>query len=135
MKPSAWIPTADEIAQHTIAGALVSGWAEYWNPHTGAGLGAAPQSWTSLVAAMVPEPIPVLEIGGTHLTGAIRGTAEMPADLGRRDPVAALSAAVRALLPDGTDRLARLQQHGRTAEDQQAFRAFLQMNEPSRHVT
>ena len=61
---------ADEIAQQTIAGAEVSGWAEYWNPHTGAGLGAAPQSWTSLVAAMAHEPIPVLEIGGTHLTAA-----------------------------------------------------------------
>ena len=47
--------TADEIAQHTIAGAVVSGWAEYWNPHTGAGLGAVPQSWTSLVATMEPQ--------------------------------------------------------------------------------
>jgi hypothetical protein len=45
-------PTADQIAQNMIAGADASGWAEYWNPHTGAGLGAAPQSWTSLVAIM-----------------------------------------------------------------------------------
>ena len=35
-------PVADEIARNTIAGAEASGWAEYWNPHTGAGLGAAP---------------------------------------------------------------------------------------------
>lgn len=47
--------TAEEIAQHTIAGAQVSGWAEYWNPHTGAGLGAVPQTWTSLVATMDPR--------------------------------------------------------------------------------
>ena len=48
---------ADEIARNTVAGAEASGWAEYWNPHTGAGLGAAPQSWTALAATMVrPEP-------------------------------------------------------------------------------
>jgi hypothetical protein len=45
---------ADEIARNTIAGAGTSGWAEYWNPHTGEGLGAAPQSWTALAATMVP---------------------------------------------------------------------------------
>ena len=43
---------ADEIARNTIAGAETSGWAEYWNPHTGEGLGAAPQSWTALAATM-----------------------------------------------------------------------------------
>ena len=43
---------ADEIARKTIAGAEASGWAEYWNPHTGEGLGAAPQSWTALAATM-----------------------------------------------------------------------------------
>ena len=43
---------ADEIAQNTIAGAEASGWAEYWNPQTGEGLGAAPQSWTALAATM-----------------------------------------------------------------------------------
>ena len=48
---------ADEIARNTIAGAEASGWAEYWNPHTGHGLGAAPQSWTALAATMTrPEP-------------------------------------------------------------------------------
>ena len=29
-------------------GALASGLAEHWNPDTGEGLGAAPQSWTAL---------------------------------------------------------------------------------------
>lgn len=43
---------ADEIAEQTRAGAVASGWAEYWNPHNGTGHGAAPQSWTSLVATM-----------------------------------------------------------------------------------
>ena len=43
---------ADQIARNTIAGAEASGWAEYWNPHTGEGLGAAPQSWTALAATM-----------------------------------------------------------------------------------
>ena len=48
--------TADQIARSTIAGAQVSGWAEYWNPETGEGLGAAPQSWTALAAVMAdPE--------------------------------------------------------------------------------
>jgi hypothetical protein len=48
---------ADEIGRNTIAGAEASGWAEYWNPHTGEGLGAAPQSWTALAATMArPEP-------------------------------------------------------------------------------
>lgn len=43
---------ADELARQTRAGAVASGWAEYWNPHDGTGHGAAPQSWTSLVATM-----------------------------------------------------------------------------------
>jgi hypothetical protein len=46
------IQEADRIARNTIAGAEASGWAEYWNPHTGEGLGAAPQSWTALAATM-----------------------------------------------------------------------------------
>jgi hypothetical protein len=36
----------------TIAGAVASGFAEYWDPDTGAGLGAVPQSWTALAAVM-----------------------------------------------------------------------------------
>ena len=46
---------ADQIARNTIAGAEASGWAEYWNPHTGDGSGAAPQSWTALAATMDPD--------------------------------------------------------------------------------
>lgn len=46
------VDVADRIADNTIAGAEISGWAEYWNPHTGEGLGAAPQTWTTLVATM-----------------------------------------------------------------------------------
>lgn len=40
--------TADAIATSTMAGASTSGFAEYWNPDTGAGLGAIPQSWTGV---------------------------------------------------------------------------------------
>ena len=69
---------ADQIARNTIAGEA-SGWAEYWNPQTGEGLGAAPQSWTALAAAMADpdvrvmagELVPVLEVGGTHVTAAL----------------------------------------------------------------
>lgn len=46
---------ANQIARNTIAGAEASGWAEYWNPHTGVGLGAAPQSWTALAATMTRD--------------------------------------------------------------------------------
>ncbi|MDH3308084.1 MAG: hypothetical protein OEO77_11275 [Acidimicrobiia bacterium] len=40
------------IARPTVEGARVSGLAEYWNPETGAGLGAVPQSWTALCLLM-----------------------------------------------------------------------------------
>jgi len=33
-------------------GALRSGFAEYWQPDTGEGLGATPQSWSTLVTVM-----------------------------------------------------------------------------------
>ncbi len=33
-------------------GALASGWAEYWDPDDGVGLGAAPQSWAALAAVV-----------------------------------------------------------------------------------
>jgi len=33
-----------------------SGWAEYWHPDTGAGLGAIPQSWAALVAVVGGDP-------------------------------------------------------------------------------
>lgn len=42
----------DRLAATTIAGAEASGLAEYWNPDTGAGLGAIPQSWAALVLLM-----------------------------------------------------------------------------------
>ena len=43
---------AREIAVRTVAGAFASGLAEYWNPDTGVGLGAIPQSWTGLALVM-----------------------------------------------------------------------------------
>jgi glycogen debranching enzyme len=42
------------LAALTEAGAVASGWAEYWNPENGRGLGAVPQSWAGLVIAMRP---------------------------------------------------------------------------------
>ena len=36
----------------TVAGAGASGLAEYWNPDTGAGLGAIPQSWSGLALVL-----------------------------------------------------------------------------------
>lgn len=41
-----------ELARRTVAGAFGSGLAEYWNPDTGEGLGAIPQSWTGLALVM-----------------------------------------------------------------------------------
>jgi len=46
---------ARELAGRALRGALASGWAEYWNPETGEGLGARPQSWTGLVLPMLAE--------------------------------------------------------------------------------
>ncbi|SDS63639.1 MGH1-like glycoside hydrolase domain-containing protein [Microlunatus soli] len=43
---------ATDNARRTAAGAQRAGWAEYWNPEDGTGLGAAPQSWTGLAALM-----------------------------------------------------------------------------------
>jgi len=43
---------AASLAQRTRDAAVRSGWAEYWNPETGQGLGAIPQSWTGLALAM-----------------------------------------------------------------------------------
>jgi len=43
---------AEVLARNTVAGAWASGMAEYWNPDTGAGLGAAPQSWTGLALVL-----------------------------------------------------------------------------------
>ncbi len=46
---------AAALARRTRDAALHSGWAEYWDPETGEGLGAIPQSWTGLVAAMAAD--------------------------------------------------------------------------------
>lgn len=43
---------AGEMALRTRRAAVTSGWAEYWNPETGQGLGAVPQSWAGLACAM-----------------------------------------------------------------------------------
>lgn len=43
---------AERLAASTVAGASTSGLAEYWDPDTGAGLGAVPQSWTGLALVM-----------------------------------------------------------------------------------
>lgn len=44
--------TAAALAERLIAGASRSGFAEYWHPDTGQGLGAIPQSWTALAAVV-----------------------------------------------------------------------------------
>jgi hypothetical protein len=43
---------AERLATRSRAAARASGWAEYWDPETGEGLGAVPQSWTALVEVM-----------------------------------------------------------------------------------
>ena len=39
---------ASRLALALVAGAVGSGWAEYWHPESGAGLGARPQTWAGL---------------------------------------------------------------------------------------
>ena len=46
------IDEAAALAERTREAAVRSGWAEYWDPETGDGLGAIPQSWTGLALAM-----------------------------------------------------------------------------------
>jgi glycogen debranching enzyme len=41
--------TARVVARWLVDGAVRSGLAEHWNPETGAGLGATPQTWAGLV--------------------------------------------------------------------------------------
>ena len=70
---------ADEIARNTIAGAEASGWAEYWNPETGERTGGRPAvldrsgggHGATGARVMPDDPIPVLEIGGTHVTAVL----------------------------------------------------------------
>ena len=44
---------ADRLAAALTTGAVRSGLAEYWDPDTGQGLGAVPQSWAALAAVVV----------------------------------------------------------------------------------
>src|SRR3712207_4607491 len=46
---------AATVTRQTTAAAVGNGWAEYWDPETGAGLGAVPQTWTGLVLAMTDD--------------------------------------------------------------------------------
>ncbi len=45
-------PLADELATTTKRSVLSSRFAEYWNPETGEGLGAVPQTWAAVAAAL-----------------------------------------------------------------------------------
>lgn len=47
-----FVAEAADLTARMAAGVERSGFAEYWNPDTGAGLGAVPQSWAALVVAM-----------------------------------------------------------------------------------
>ena len=55
----------DDLVRRTRAAALATGWAEYWNPETGAGLGAIPQTWTTLAPAMHAAPVASRNKNGT----------------------------------------------------------------------
>jgi glycogen debranching enzyme len=43
---------AAELGRLTKRGCVRGGFAEYWNPETGQGLGARPQTWAAVAAAM-----------------------------------------------------------------------------------
>jgi hypothetical protein len=43
---------AAELSEQGRQGIVRARWAEYWNPETGSGLGARPQTWAALAAAM-----------------------------------------------------------------------------------
>jgi hypothetical protein len=49
------VAVSQQIAGQTVAGALRSELAEYWEPDTARGLGAIPQSWTGLALVMAPD--------------------------------------------------------------------------------
>lgn len=49
----------DAVVAMTERSVVASGFAEMWNPDTGAGLGAIPQSWAAVITAMRPELAPV----------------------------------------------------------------------------
>ena len=46
------LASAQAVASSTVRGAMLSGFAEYWDPDAGIGGGAVPQSWAALVALM-----------------------------------------------------------------------------------
>ncbi|MPV36109.1 MGH1-like glycoside hydrolase domain-containing protein [Georgenia subflava] len=46
---------ADGLRRRTVAATVRSGFAEYWNPEDGSGLGAVPQTWAGLALAMTPD--------------------------------------------------------------------------------
>jgi hypothetical protein len=46
---------AGELAARLVRGAERSGFAEYWHPDTGAGLGAVPQSWAALATVVARD--------------------------------------------------------------------------------
>ncbi|MEZ5227488.1 MAG: hypothetical protein R2710_12655 [Acidimicrobiales bacterium] len=48
LRAAGFTEQAAELAQQCAAGAVGSGWAEYWNADTGVGGGATPQTWTAL---------------------------------------------------------------------------------------
>ncbi len=54
---------AGRLAEKLIVGCVRSGYAERWNPETGAGLGAIPQGW----AALAGEGVRVLEGARAHV--------------------------------------------------------------------
>lgn len=43
---------ADQLSEQGKRGIVQAGWSEYWNAETGRGLGARPQTWAALAAAM-----------------------------------------------------------------------------------
>lgn len=50
------VPTAGRLATALVEGATRSGFAEYWEPDTGAPLGARPQSWATVAVLVSPAP-------------------------------------------------------------------------------
>jgi len=46
---------AERVRQRTLAGAVASGFAEYWNGETGVGGGAIPQSWAGVALLMATD--------------------------------------------------------------------------------
>jgi hypothetical protein len=47
------VRVADALAEAICAGARISGFAEWWDPDSGEGFGAVPQSWATLAALVV----------------------------------------------------------------------------------